>query len=256
MNRNLLESEMRTVRPGAQVPAHWRAVACGLVLLASCMLAAGAGAGLPHLTALFSAELTPDPATRLPAPTRYSYRGIHTTVVQGVETPLRTKLEATVPAELGNVLAFYRTELGKLGWQEQHDGAVVSADHVQLAFVSPLGPGMLALDRKDSGTTVNLVQKNASVATNANVMPEPGQAKLVFANISETDATLTINDRTIKRAAGAYAVSLDLQPGRYSYEVSVPGHPATTNILNFAAGDTWELTVGRDGEAWSPLLLY
>ncbi|MFK4720248.1 hypothetical protein ABIE89_001348 [Bradyrhizobium niftali] len=256
MNRNLLESEMRTVRPGAQVPAHWRAVACGLVLLASCMLAAGAGAGLPHLTALFSAELTPDPATRLPAPTRYSYRGIHTTVVQGVETPLRTKLEATVPAELGNVLAFYRTELGKLGWQEQHDGAVVSADHVQLAFVSPLGPGMLALDRKDSGTTINLVQKNASVATNANVMPEPGQAKLVFANISETDATLTINDRTIKRAAGAYAVSLDLQPGRYSYEVSVPGHPATTNILNFAAGDTWELTVGRDGEAWSPLLLY
>ena len=256
MNRNLLESEMRTVRPGAQVPAHWRAVACGLVLLASCMLAAGAGAGLPHLTALFSAELTPDPATRLPAPTRYSYRGIHTTVVQGVETPLRTKLEATVPAELGNVLAFYRTELGKLGWQEQHDGAMVSADHVQLAFVSPLGPGMLALDRKDSGTTINLVQKNASVATNANVMPEPGQAKLVFANISETDATLTINDRTIKRAAGAYAVSLDLQPGRYSYEVSVPGHPATTNILNFAAGDTWELTVGRDGEAWSPLLLY
>jgi hypothetical protein len=256
MNRNLLESEMRTVRPGAQVPAHWRAVACGLVLLASCMLAAGAGAGLPHLTALFSAELTPDPATRLPAPTRYSYRGIHTTVVQGVETPLRTKLEATVPAELGNVLAFYRTELGKLGWQEQHDGAVVSADHVQLAFVSPLGPGMLALDRKDSGTTINLVQKNASVATNANVMPEPGQAKLVFANISETDATLTINDRTIKRAAGAYAVSLDLQPGKYSYEVSVPGHPATTNILNFAAGDTWELTVGRDGEAWSPLLLY
>jgi len=247
---------MRTVRPGAQVPAHWRAVACGLVLLASCMIAAGAGAGLPHLTALFSAELTPDPATRLPAPTRYSYRGIHTTVVQGVETPLRTKLEATVPAELGNVLAFYRTELGKLGWQEQHDGAVVSADHVQLAFVSPLGPGMLALDRKDSGTTINLVQKNASVATNANVMPEPGQAKLVFANISETDATLTINDRTIKRAAGAYAVSLDLQPGRYSYEVSVPGHPATTNILNFAAGDTWELTVGRDGEAWSPLLLY
>jgi hypothetical protein len=36
----------------------------------------------------------------------------------------------------------------------------------------------------------------------------------------------------------------------------VPGHPATTNILDLAAGDTWELTVGRDGEAWSPLLLY
>lgn len=247
---------MRTVRPGAQAPARWRAFACGLVFLASCMLAASASAWVPHLSPLFASALTPDPAARLPAPTRYSYRGTHTTVVKGVETPLRTRLEATVPAELGDVLAFYRTELSKLGWQEQRDGAVVSADHVQLAFASPLGPGMLALDRKDASTAVNLVQKNASVAANANVMPQAGQAKLVFSNISETEATLTINDRTIKHAAGAYAVSLDLQPGNYSYEVSVPGHPATTNILNFAAGDTWELTVGRDGEAWSPLLLY
>jgi hypothetical protein len=87
-------------------------------------------------------------------------------------------------------------------------------------------------------------------------MPEPGEAKLVFSNISETDATLTINDRTIKRAAGTRAVSLDLQPGKYSYQLSVPGHPATTHVLDLAAGDTWELTVGRDGEAWSPLLLY
>jgi hypothetical protein len=87
-------------------------------------------------------------------------------------------------------------------------------------------------------------------------MPEPGQAMLVFSNISETDATLTINDRTLKRAAGTRAVSLDLQPGKYTYELSVPGHPTTTHVLNLVAGDTWELTVGRDGEAWSPLLLY
>ncbi|MEH2490394.1 hypothetical protein [Bradyrhizobium sp. AZCC 2230] len=247
---------MRTVRLGVKAPARWRAFVCGLAFLASCMLAATASAWMPHLAMLFSPALTPDSDAKLPAPTRYSYRGIHTTVVQGVETPLRTTLEATVPAELGNVLAFYRTELGKLGWQEQRDGAVVSADHVQLAFVSPVGPGMLALDRRDSSTTINLVQKNASVATYANVMPEPGQAMLVFSNISETDATLTINDRTLKRAAGTRAVSLDLQPGKYSYELSVPGHPATAHVLDVAAGDTWELTVGRDGEEWSPLLLY
>ncbi|KGJ65267.1 hypothetical protein BJA5080_01912 [Bradyrhizobium diazoefficiens SEMIA 5080] len=220
------------------------------------MLAATAGAFVPDLPRLFSAELTPDPEAKLPAPTRYSYRGTHTTVVQGVKAPLRIRLEATVPAELGNVLAFYRTELSKLGWQEQRDGAVIAADHVQLAFASPLGPALLELHRKDSSTTVKLVQKNALVATDANVMPEPGQAKLVFANISKTDATLTINEQNIKRAAGAHAVSLDLQPGKYSYEMSVPGHPATTNVLDVAAGDTWELTVGPDGDAWSPLLLY
>ena len=235
---------MRTVRLGAKAPARWRAFVCGLAFLASCMLAATASAWMPHLATLFAGELTPDPDARLPAPTRYSYRGIHTTVVQGVETPLRTKLEATVPAELGNVLAFYRTELGKLGWQEKTDGAVIAADHVQLAFASPLGPAMLELGRRDYGTSVNLVQRNQDAATRANVMPEPGQAKLVFSNISETEAVLTINERTIKRATGANAVALDLPPGRYSYELSVPGHPATTNILNLAAGDTWS---GSDG---------
>jgi hypothetical protein len=220
------------------------------------MLAATASVWMPHLAMLFAGELTPDPDAKLPAPTRYSYRGIHTTVVQGVETPLRTKLEATVPAELGNVLAFYRTELGKLGWREQRDSAVVSADNVQLAFASPIGPAMLELGRKDSSTSVQLVQKNSDTATRANVMPEPGQAKLVFSNIGETEAVLGINQRTIKRAAGANAVSLDLPPGQYSYELGVPGRPAHTNILNLAAGDAWELTVGRDGEAWSPLQLY
>jgi hypothetical protein len=176
--------------------------------------------------------------------------------VAGFEAPLRTRLDTTVPASLGDVLAFYRTELGKAGWQEQHDGAVVAADHVQLAFVSPVGPGLLELGRKDGSTSVHLVQKNASVATNANVMPEPGQAMLVFSNISKTEATLMINDRTITRAAGARALALDLRPGRYSYEVNVPGHPAATRVLDLAAGDSWEITVGRDGEAWTPLHLY
>ncbi len=228
---------MWKVRSGVKTPARWRAFVCGLVFLASCLLAATASNWVPYLSPLFSSALAPDPDAKLPAPTRYSFRGIHTTMMRGVEAPLRIKLEATVPAELSDVLAFYRTELGKLGWQEKTDGAVVAADHVQLAFASPLGPATLELTR-------------------ANVMPEPGQAKLVFSNISETEAVLTINERTIKRATGANAVALDLPPGKYSYELSVPGHPATTNILNLAAGDTWELTVGRDGDAWSPLQLY
>ena len=247
---------MSTVRSGAKTPARWRPFACGLLFLASCLLAATASDWVPYLSPLFSSALAPDPDAKLPAPTRYSFRGIHTTMMRGIEAPLRIKLEATVPAKLSDVLAFYRTELGKLGWQEKTDGAVVAADHVQLAFASPLGPAMLELGRKDHSTLVNLVQRNQDAATRANVMPEPGQAKLVFSNISETEAVLTINQRTIKRTTGANAVALDLPPGKYSYELSVPGHPATTNILSFAAGDTWELTVGRDGDAWSPLQLY
>ncbi|BAR56784.1 hypothetical protein ACFLEY_46385 [Bradyrhizobium sp. YCK136] len=77
----------------------------------------------------------------------------------------------------------------------------------------------------------------------------------IGAAVATVDTFVVRKGRT-KRAAGAHAVSLDLQPGKYSYEMSVPGHPATTNVLDVAAGDTWELTVGPDGDAWSPLLLY
>ena len=104
----------------------------------------------------------------------------------------------------------------------------VSADHVQLAFVSPLGPAMLALGRKDSSTYgPSRAEELGSVATRANVMPEPGQAKLVFTNIGETEAMLRIDARTIKRAAGALPCRWIWQPGKYSYELSVPGRPAT-----------------------------
>lgn len=247
---------MAAVGRGAQAPARWQLVACGLALLASCLLAASAGAFVSNLPPLFSAALTRDPDARLPAPTRYSYRGIHTTVIPGIEAPLRTRLEARVPATLGDVLAFYRAELGKLGWQEQQDVAWVGTDHARLAFVSPIGPAALELARKDGGTAVQLVQKNSEVATRANVLPEPGRAKLVFSNIGEKEAVLTIDERSISRQAGANAVALDLPPGRYAYGVSVPGRPYSTNMLDVAAGDTWELTVGRDGEPWPPLQLY
>lgn len=247
---------MASVGRGAQAPARWQLVACGLALLASCLLAASAGAFVSNLPPLFPAALTLDPAARLPAPTRYLHRGIHTTVMPGIEAPLRTRLEARVPATLADVLAFYRVELGKLGWQEQPDDALVSADHARLAFVSPIGPAALELERKDGGTAVRLVQKNLEVAIRANVAPEPGRAKLVFSNIGEAEAVLMIDERTIARQAGANAVALDLRPGSYAYGVSVAGRPATTNMLTVAAGDSWELTIGRNGEMWPPLHLY
>ena len=139
---------MMTVRPGTKVPARWRLLLCGLALLATGAAAASATGWAPHLPLLFSSALTPDPDTALPAPTRTSYREIGTTKMLGIDAPLRTRLTARIPAQLSDVLAFYRTELGKLGWQEQRDGAVIASDHVRLTFATPLGPAMLELDRK------------------------------------------------------------------------------------------------------------
>ncbi|MBR1176817.1 hypothetical protein JQ617_22900 [Bradyrhizobium sp. KB893862 SZCCT0404] len=208
-----------------------------------------------------SEPLKPDTESQLPVPTQRSSTSLATTKLPGTEMPFRRELEASVPAPLGDVLAFYRTELGKLGWQEKTDGAAVSAERAQIDFTSPQGPAVLKLGRAKGETTVNLAQKNPEAATKADIMPKPGQARVMFGNIGPKEASLTINKQTIKIAAGAGGPQspkgpmLDLAPGTYQYALRTPGRPARSETLTVAAGDAWGLMVGPSGDVL-PLQMY
>ena len=85
--------------------------------------------------------LKPDPDAALPVPTQHSSTGVSSTKFPGSDQSFRTELEASIPAELSDVLAFYRAELSKRGWQEKTDGATVTAERAELAFASPDGTG-------------------------------------------------------------------------------------------------------------------
>ncbi|MCP3474361.1 hypothetical protein NLM33_29015 [Bradyrhizobium sp. CCGUVB1N3] len=208
-----------------------------------------------------SAPLEADPESALPVPKQRTATSLGTAKLPGIEAPFRRELEASVPAELSDVLSFYRSELTKLGWQEKPDGAVVAADRVQLAFASPQGPAVLKLGRANGETSINLVQKNPDAATKADIMPKPGQAKLLLGNMGNQEAQLTINKQTVKIVAGAGGPQspkgpmLDLPPGKYQYSLSVPGRPARTESITIAAGDAWGLMVGPTGEVL-PLQMY
>ncbi|HEX9209918.1 MAG TPA: hypothetical protein VF901_05365 [Bradyrhizobium sp.] len=205
--------------------------------------------------------LETDAESALPVPKQHSSTSLCTAKLPGVDIPFRRELEASVPAELSDVLAFYRTELTRLGWQEKPDGAAISADRVRLAFASPLGPAMLKLGRANGETSVNLVQKNPDAATKADIMPKPGQAKLMLGNMGDKDAQLTINKQTIRVAAGAggpqspKGPTLDLPPGKYQYSLKVAGRPARNDTIEIAAGDAWGLMVGPGGDVL-PLQMY
>jgi hypothetical protein len=67
------------------------------------------------------------------------------------------EVHATVPAEVGSVLAFYRGELAKRNWKEETAGAVVNPDKAVLAFSSADGMAGLKLNHKYDLTTVSLV---------------------------------------------------------------------------------------------------
>ncbi|MHC2819887.1 hypothetical protein ACVMBY_003447 [Bradyrhizobium huanghuaihaiense] len=235
---------MTTVRRAMRGPARWLLPLCGLALLAGGLVAASAGGWIPHPSPQTSTALTPaDPDADLPVPKQHNSSSSNTTHVTGIEIPLRVGLEAHVPAELSAVLAFYRTELARRGWEEKPDGAVVAADHARLAFVSPKGPATLELGRAKGETTVDLVQRNTEAVAKANFLPMPGQARLIFGYLRPDVATLTINGQTIKIAGGEnHPQTLDLPPGTYSYELRAWGLLLRTDTVTLASGEAWSLS--------------
>ena len=121
----------------------------------------------------------------------------------GSDAPFRRELDASIPAELNNVLVFYRSELGKRGWKETAERAVVKPDQVNLAFSSSDGPAVLKLGRSKGETSIKLAQKYPAAAAKANIIPKQGKARLVFGNMGDGEVALSINKQTIKIAAGA-----------------------------------------------------
>ena len=205
--------------------------------------------------------LEAEPDSVLPVPKQRTLRTLGTGKMPGSDAPFRRELEASVPATLNSVLVFYRSELGKRDWKETAEGAVVKPDRVQLAFTSPDGPATLKLGRSKGETSVNLVQKYPAAAVKADVVPKPGQSKLMFGNIGSSEATVSINKQTIKVAAGAGGPRsprppmIDLPPGKYRYALRIAGGPARTNQIEIAAGDTWGVMIGPGGDVL-PMQMY
>lgn len=225
------------------------------------VMATAKPAAIPEVQAPSSEPLKLDTESQLPVPTQRSSKSLATTKIPGGEAPLRRELTASIPAPLQDVLAFYRAELSKLGWQEKTDGAAVSADRAQIDFTWPQGPAVLKLGRTKGETTVSLEQKNADVAVKADIMPKAGLARVMLGNMGPKEASLTINKQAVKIAAGAGGPQapkgpmLDLPPGKYQYAVRTQGQPTRTDTLTVAAGDIWGLMVGPSGDVL-PLQMY
>jgi hypothetical protein len=239
---------MTTTRRAMEGPARLLLPLYGLALLAGGLVAAGICGWMPLLSPQISATLTlADPNAELPVPKQHTVFRSSTTHATGIEIPLRIGLETHVQAQLKDVLAFYRTELAKRGWQEKPDSAVIAADHAQLAFVTPKGPATLKLGRAKDETTVDLTQRNTEAVARANFLPLPGQARLIFGYLAPDMASLMINDQTIRIAGGEnHPQMLDLPPGTYPYKVVLSGYAVRSDTITIASGETWSLKLDDD----------
>lgn len=181
----------------------------------------------------------------LPVPTLH-------TMSEGDKTPFRRALSASVPAEVGAVLGFYRRELGKRNWSEETQGAIVTAERVVLAFSSSEGQAILKLGRKNQETTVSLVMRDQVAAAKAGILPKPGQAKILFGNAQNAEAVITIEKQTVKVPPGAGTKgpdgpTLDLPPGKYKFSSKVASAPEQTDEVEAGADEIWDLLVGPGG---------
>jgi hypothetical protein len=211
------------------------------------------GAGAAQASAQDADQnLEADESGGLPVPKEH-------TSTEGAQSPFRREVTASVPANLGAVLAFYRRELGKLNWAEDTKSSTVTADRAVVSFTSSDGPAVLKLGRKDGETSISLVVRNPDAATKAGMMPKPGQAKLLLGNALPAEAAITIANKTVKVPGGAGAQgpggpSLDLPPGKYSYSIKMPNQSVKRDDVEIGAGETWGLLIGPGGAL--PLQMY
>ena len=161
-------------------------------------------------------------------------------------------INANVPANVASVVAFYRRELGTRSWKEDAPAAAVNSDEARLVFEAPDGPAVLKLSRKDDATVVQLSLRKPAEAKKAGIMPKPGQGKVLFGNMIEPDAVVTINRQTVKVGAGVGAKapdgpSLDLPPGKYKFSFKIGNKPAQSDEFEIGANEAWGILIGPGG---------
>ena len=131
-----------------------------------------------------------------------------------------------------------------------------------LAFAAPEGPAVLKLGRQSGETIVNLALKNPAEAAKAGMLPKPGQVELMFGNMGDAEAAITINTKTIKIAArvggpkSANGPTHELPPGKYKYSLKIAGPPMRTSELGVGADDAWGLMVPPGGDGVVALQMY
>jgi len=206
---------------------------------------AGSAAQTKEAAPASADDLVAEESGGLPLPKRH-------TMSEGTSTPFRHELKASVPLALNDVLGFYKRELGKRNWKEEAKGAVTTADKVVIAYTTADGPAVLTLERKDKDIGVSLVTKNPGAAAKVGILPKPGQVKIMFGNINQSEAAITFNNKTIKVAAGAGTKrpdgpTLDLAPGKYKYSIKLPGKPAQSETVEVGPDEIWGLMIGPGG---------
>ena len=152
----------------------------------------------------------------------------------------------SAPNSVADIVAFYRAELTKKGWKE--DAAKVDKKAAELSFTAPEGPAKLVVTRNGDMSDAELTLNQKAKAAASPLAPKPGMVKLVFGNMSDKAADVSIAGKHVKLAAGQGAKgpdgpTLEVKPGDFT--AAMKGAEKQT----FTAGpdEIWMIGVGPGG---------
>jgi len=243
-----------TFRPTYDVTS-WAVADCPRNYIARRLLCAVASDASPAQAA------DDDPVTGLPRPKPWL-------VTTAKNSTFIKAFHVETPLDLAAVLRFYRLELSKRGWSE-NGGAVVEPGGAVIAFTTSDGPALLRLTHQDDRTIADLSLRKPD-APSAGILPMPGQVRLLLGNDTDEEAVITINEQTIKLAAGAgikltydpetgskspESQEINLPPGKYKVSLTIASGAAQNREFEVAADETWGLVAGPAGVPL-PLHLY
>lgn len=182
-------------------------------------------------------QIVADPSYDLPVPD--DCQGIGTE-----KTPYSSIITAQHEASVADLLAFYRQELTKKGYQENAAQSKTAADSANLQFTSSSGPVVLQLKRSGDTSEIQLTSKDSAKAKRDGIIPAAGQGLLLIANGSPEPITITLGKHVQKVAAGKGrdnpkdAARIPVLPGKHRVKIEMGGETKNEEIT-VEAGTTW-----------------
>lgn len=199
-----------------------------------------------------AAELVAEDKNGFPIPS-------NNTGYEAQNTNFRKQAVATIPASLTAVIEFYRSELPGYEWQEIADEAQIDGQAARLVFQGTTGRLDMRAETAGSAVRVELATKDEAAARRAGILPEPGTARIIVGNMTDSPASMTVGGKSasLKPNEGKNkpdGPSFSLAPGDYRLEAKVGAGGSVVEQIQVGPDETWAVLLSEEGIL--PLRMY
>ncbi len=194
-----------------------------------------------------------------PVPSDYANLGT-------MDTPFASMVFFSSPSDVDTLVELYETELPGQGWEfSEHslDGDVArlyfESDDQKLSIDLRVNDGEISPELAGQ-TSVELSIKDPAAAAEAEILPPPGQARIMLMNGAEVELTATVNQQEFKLTPIPMstefpkdAPSIDLPPGQYTLTISMPDGTVVNEDFEvgsdkeIAPDEVWAFILDADG---------